>query len=61
MISTLRVAPGVPLMLLVTGAVAFVLNRRELKGRGIIISYDFITMFVSGGLIPLYMTSNPCD
>ena len=55
MISILRVVVTVPLMLMVTGCAAFALTRRELKGRKIIIFYYFITMFVSGGLIPFYM------
>ena len=51
----LRVVVAVPLMIAVTGATAFALTRQELKGRKLIISYYFITMFVSGGLIPYYM------
>ena len=55
MITILRVVVAVPLMLLATGAAGFALTRKELRGRKIIIMYYFITMFVSGGLIPLYM------
>ena len=55
LVTVLRVVVAVPLMLTVTGCAAFALTRRELKGRTIIILYYFITMFVSGGLIPLYM------
>ena len=55
LITVLRVLVAVPLMLTVTGSTAFALTRRELKGRSIIIFYYFITMFVSGGLIPFYM------
>ena len=54
-ITVMRVLAAVPLMLMVTGAAAFALTRRELKGRKIIISYYFITMFIGGGLIPFYM------
>ncbi len=55
LITVLRVIVAVPLMLMVTGAAAFALTRRELKGRKLIIFYYFITMFVGGGLIPYYM------
>ncbi len=55
LVTILRVIVTVPLMLLVTGAAAFSLTRKELKARKIIITYYFITMFVSGGLIPYYM------
>ena len=54
-ITIMRVVVAVPLMLMVTGCAAFALTRQELRGRKIIIMYYFITMFVSGGLIPLYM------
>ena len=54
-ITVLRVLVAVPLMLMVTGAAAFALTRKELKSRRIIITYYFITMFINGGLIPLYM------
>ena len=43
-------------MLLVTSAAAFVLSRKEMVFRKAIILYFFITMFFSGGLIPMYMT-----
>ena len=55
LVTVLRVLVAVPLMLTVTGSAAFALTRREIKGRRIIILYYFITMFVSGGLIPFYM------
>lgn len=55
LITILRVAAAVPLTMLVTAAAAFALTRKELKGRKAIILYYFITMFVSGGLIPFYM------
>ena len=55
LVTVLRVIVAVPLMLTVTGCAAFALTRKDLKGRTIIIFYYFITMFVSGGLIPFYM------
>ena len=55
LISILRVVVGVPLMIIVTGAAGFALTRRELKGRKTIILFYFVTMFISGGLIPYYM------
>ncbi len=55
LITVLRVVVAVPLMIIVTAAAAFALTRQELKGRKPIILYYFITMFVSGGLIPFYM------
>ena len=56
MISILRLATAIPVMLLVTSAAAFVLSRREMLFRTPIIFYFFVTMFFSGGLIPLYLT-----
>ena len=55
LISVLRVLVAVPLMLLVTGAAAFAITRRELYGRKGIILYFFLSLFFSGGLIPHYM------
>lgn len=55
LITILRVCLAVPLHLLVTGGAAFALTRKELIGRKAIILYFFITMFLSGGLIPLFM------
>ena len=54
-ITVMRVAVGVPGMLLVTASAAFALARRELKDRVPIILFFFITMFFSGGLIPFYL------
>ena len=53
--SVLRVMTGVPLMLVITGAAAFALTRKELLGRKILILIFFISMFLDGGLIPYYM------
>ncbi len=55
LITIMRVIVTVPIMLLVTGCAAFALTRKELRGRKLIILYYFITMFISGGLIPFYM------
>ena len=54
-ITVLRVATGVPLMLVVTGTAAFALTRRELLGRKIIILFFFLSIFFEVGLIPYYM------
>ena len=54
-VTVLRVAAAVPLMLLVTGSTAFGLTRKEMIGRKVIILVFFITMFFGGGLIPYYM------
>ena len=56
LVSLIRLLLGVPGMLLVTSAAAFVLTRKEMTFRKTIILYFFITMFFSGGLIPMYMT-----
>ncbi len=55
LITVMRVAIGVPGMLLVTASAAFALARKELKDRVPIILFFFITMFFSGGLIPFYL------
>ena len=55
LVTVLRVSVAVPLMIAVTGAAAFALTRKGLKGRKGITFYYFITMFISGGLIPYYM------
>lgn len=55
LITILRVGVTVPLGLLITGAAAFVLTRKEMLGRKPIIVFFFITMFFNGGLIPLFM------
>jgi putative aldouronate transport system permease protein len=54
-ITILRVAVAVPLHLLVTGGAAFALTRKEMIGRTPIILFFFLTMFFSGGLVPMYM------
>ncbi len=55
LISILRVVVGVPLMLLVTGAMALALSRRELLGRKWIVYFLIPMLFFSGGLIPYYL------
>ena len=55
LISVLRVVVGVPIMIMVTGAAAFALIQKNLVFRKTIIFYYFITLFVSGGLIPQFM------
>lgn len=55
LISILRIGVAVPAMLLVTCAAAFALSRKELILRKTIITYFFITMFFSGGLIPHFL------
>ena len=55
LISALRVVVGVPIMIMVTGAAAFALTQKNLVFRKTIIFYYFITLFVSGGLIPQFM------
>ena len=55
LITIMRVALGVPLMLLITSAAAFSLTRKELAGRKVIIIFFLITMFFNGGLIPYYL------
>ncbi len=55
LVSILRVLIGVPLMLVVTGSIAFALSRREMIGRKLIIYYLVPTLFLGGGLIPYYL------
>jgi putative aldouronate transport system permease protein len=55
LISVLRVATGVPLMLVVTSAAAFAMSRTEFKDKSIVIGFFFVTMFFGGGLIPTYL------
>ena len=55
LVTILAVVCSVPLTLLVTGGAAFALTRRHMRFRVLIIIYYLITMFFSGGLIPLYL------
>lgn len=57
-ISVKRVLIGVPVNMLLTILTAYPLSKsnRQFKGRVIYVWFFFITMLVSGGLIPYYMT-----
>lgn len=55
LITTIRVVAGTSLNLLFTIALAYGLSKRYLPGRKTFITYIFITMIFSGGLIPTYM------
>lgn len=46
---------GTTLNLAVTIPCAYALSRKEMKGRGIMMTFIMITMYFSGGLIPIYM------
>ncbi len=46
---------GTALNLAVTIPCAYALSRKEMKGRGVIMTFIMITMYFSGGLIPIYM------
>ncbi|MBP1994739.1 carbohydrate ABC transporter permease [Paenibacillus eucommiae] len=55
MITIIRVVVGTSLNLLFTAALAYGLSKRYLPGRNGFITFIFITMIFSGGLIPTYM------
>ena len=46
---------GTLINLAITIPAAFALSRKELKGKGVIMIYFMITMYISGGLIPSYL------
>ena len=46
---------GTVFALLITIPCAYALSRRDLKGRGIVMMYFMITMYISGGMIPGYL------
>ena len=46
---------GTIFALLITIPCAYGLSRRDLKGRGAVMAYFMITMYVSGGMIPGYL------
>jgi putative aldouronate transport system permease protein len=54
-ITIFRTVIGAVSQTFITAMVAFALSRRELPGRGILITILFITMLFSGGLIPFYL------
>jgi putative aldouronate transport system permease protein len=55
LVTTIRVVVGTSLNLLFTTALAYGLSKRYLPGRNGFITFIFITMIFSGGLIPTYM------
>ena len=55
MISVSRVVLGTLLALVVQFSAAYVLSKRDLIGKKMIVVYFIIPMFFSGGIIPLYM------
>lgn len=54
-VTLFRVTVGTFLNLLFTATLAYGLARRTLPGRNAIVSFIFLTMIFSGGLIPSYM------
>lgn len=54
-VTLLRTVIGTLLSLLLTSCMAFALIRRQLKLRKVYITMGIVTMFFSGGLIPLYL------
>lgn len=46
---------GTILQLTATLPCAYALSRKDLKGRGVIMTYFIITMYISGGMIPGYL------
>ena len=46
---------GTLFALLITIPCAYALSRRDLKGRGAVMMYFMITMYISGGMIPGYL------
>jgi putative aldouronate transport system permease protein len=55
LVSVLRTVIGTAGSILVTAMVAFGLSRRELPGRGPLITVFFVVMLFGGGLIPYYL------
>ena len=53
--SIFRVAVGSTVTIVMTMLFAFPLSKRDLPGRTVITLYILITMFFSGGIIPLYL------
>lgn len=49
------VAAGTAINLFMTSIGAFVLSRRQLRGRGFLMVMVIITMYISGGMIPRYL------
>ena len=55
LISVLRVVVGTVTTLFVTSMVAYVLSRKNLVGRKYILMFFIFTLYVSSGLIPVYI------
>ena len=49
---------GTVLSLLVTLPCAYALSRKDMIGRGLIMGFLMVTMFISGGLVPGYLNMN---
>lgn len=47
---------GVICSLLVTLPCAYSLSRKDFRGRGILMGFFMVTMFITGGLVPTYLT-----
>lgn len=54
----LYTAAGTVLSLIISFTAAYPLSRKDLAGRKFVIGFFLITMFFSGGLIPLYLVVN---
>ncbi len=46
---------GTTIALVLTIPCAYALSRRDMKGRGVVLAYFMITMYISGGMIPSYL------
>ena len=55
LVSTVVTIVGTAVSMLVTTSAAYALSKKGLPGRNAIFTYIIITMFFSGGLIPLYL------
>lgn len=55
LVSTAVTVIGTGLSMLITTSAGYALSKKGLPGRNVIFAYIIITMFFSGGLIPLYL------
>ncbi len=55
LVSTVVTVIGTAVSMLVTTSAAYALSKKGLPGRNAIFTYIIVTMFFSGGLIPLYL------
>lgn len=55
LVSTAVTVIGTGLSMLITTSAGYALSKKGLPGRNVIFTYIIITMFFSGGLIPLYL------